>query len=447
MIEPSIMVGLLQMFFLIFGVMFIYTFTIQSINFWSLVKTIVFSICFALVGGIINDGLFLMVFGYMFFSEWVRQRTLKMDFGRLNILLLLISLQNLILSFSSAISKLILFNIMKSRSLVALSRAGTLFVIVEVGIVYTIALFLLEVSLKYIRKHPDVIIQVRQLKIDARIFVILFVLFFSIELLLMISDMEGVTAKIQMTLLFTFTLMVGLMGSQMGFIIRTYARQQALENEKLQNQQLNNYLKSIEQQYMALRRFKHDYRNLIISLTVKNEDQDIRSTDDYLTNLKKQAMPSVDLDDSQIVQVQNLGNEAVKGLIVQKFFDARKRGVKLNIEIMDKQFKVNQDLVTLVRIIGNLLDNAIDQAEKMVDKTVVIAFNEIGETAEISIENAIDNTFDVNKIFKPGYSSKGPNRGLGLDNVKDLIAKQNNLFLDIETPSNKVRMTLIMTKE
>jgi two-component system sensor histidine kinase AgrC len=40
------------------------------------------------------------------------------------------------------------------------------------------------------------------------------------------------------------------------------------------------------------------------------------------------------------------------------------------------------------------LDNAIEQAQKMTDKTVTVAFNKIDGTTEISINNAIDSNFE-----------------------------------------------------
>ena len=167
----------------------------------------------------------------------------------------------------------------------------------------------------------------------------------------------------------------------------------------------------------------------------------------YLKELAKESMPETDLDDAKIVQVQYLDNEALRGLVVQKFFDARRHEVALKLEVSEHKFKLQQDLVLVVRIIGNLLDNAIDQAAKMPDHLVTVAFNHVDDTYEISIENMIDSSFNLDKIFEIGYSTKGSNRGLGLTNVKTLVAKHENLFLDIETPVEKVRMTLIIRGE
>ncbi|CAI54862.1 Two-component system, sensor histidine kinase, (SppK fragment) (sakacine P production), degenerate [Latilactobacillus sakei subsp. sakei 23K] len=43
--------------------------------------------------------------------------------------------------------------------------------------------------------------------------------------------------------------------------IKTYAIRQETEDKIARNQQLQDYLVNIEQQYTELRRFKHDYQN------------------------------------------------------------------------------------------------------------------------------------------------------------------------------------------
>ncbi|KZU94846.1 GHKL domain-containing protein [Lactiplantibacillus plantarum] len=119
----------------------------------------------------------------------------------------------------------------------------------------------------------------------------------------------------------------------------------------------------------------------------------------------------------------------------------------MTIEIANTDFILSHGVTVAVRIIGNLLDNAIEQAQKMTDKIVTVAFNEIDNTAEIAISNPIDSDFNQHQIFETGYSTKGSNRGLGLTNVRDLVEQQKGFYMDIETKKNYVTMTLIVTED
>ncbi|WP_425331252.1 GHKL domain-containing protein [Lactiplantibacillus pentosus] len=95
-------------------------------------------------------------------------------------------------------------------------------------------------------------------------------------------------------------------------------------------------------------------------------------------------------------------------------------------------------------MIGNLLDNAIEQAQKMTDKTVTVAFNKIDGTTEISINNAIDSNFERSKLFQTGYSTKGINRGIGFANVRELVNQHHDFYLNIDSERGYVTMTLII---
>ena len=41
-------------------------------------------------------------------------------------------------------------------------------------------------------------------------------------------------------------------------------------------------------------------------------------------------------------------------------------------------------------------------------------------------------TFDIRKIYEEGYSTKGENRGLGLNNVRKILANYGTMFLETE---------------
>ena len=51
-------------------------------------------------------------------------------------------------------------------------------------------------------------------------------------------------------------------------------------------------------------------------------------------------------------------------------------------------------------------------------------------------------TFDIRKIYEEGYSTKGENRGLGLNNVRKILANYGTMFLETELQGNRFLQVL-----
>ena len=357
---------------------------------------------------------------------------------------MLISSQIVILALASYLSRGFLYIYLDADKISGLSEYGDLFIGIEIIVMYIIGFLVFNLVYKMVRRYTGSFDISDDERINRHLFIILLAFFGSIEMLLFISNFQGVTATIQLTLLLTFVLMLGLISWQTLETIRVYTWQKKIAAEKLQNKQLNDYLKSVEHQYLELRKFKHDYKNLIASLNTQDNISEIK---DYLTDYTQSGEFRASLNDGSIASVQHLKNEILRGLVVQKFFYAKQCGVKLTIEIANTDFILSHGVTVAVRIIGNLLDNAIEQAQKMTDKIVTVAFNEIDNTAEIAISNPIDSDFNQHQIFETGYSTKGSNRGLGLTNVRDLVDQQKGFYMDIETKKDYVTMTLIVTED
>ncbi len=90
---------------------------------------------------------------------------------------------------------------------------------------------------------------------------------------------------------------------------------------------------------------------------------------------------------------------------------------------------LNMKIYEFARILGILLDNAIEASEECNEKIINITFrNDIRNNRQIiSIENTYPNKeIDTEKIFEKGVSEKENHTGLGLWEVRKIIKKNNN---------------------
>ena len=108
----------------------------------------------------------------------------------------------------------------------------------------------------------------------------------------------------------------------------------------------------------------------------------------------------------------------------------------MNFEIFLDLKTLNIKTYDLTRILGILLDNAIEASSKCEEKIINITIrkdNKVNRQLFI-IENTYANK-DVNtdRIFEKGYTSKieddGQSHGLGLWEVRKILKKNNNLNL------------------
>lgn len=316
-------------------------------------------------------------------------------------------------------------------------------------LIYIIMLIIMNATMFFVlkRRISIVIARINELNLGKPIFGMSLILFIAVEGIILLSFYKKITATIQVPLIIAFFIMMIMMLWQMYFFISSYTKKQAADYQAQQNAQLNDYLKSVERQYLELRKFKHDYKNLMLSLQDSLTNGNSPEQTAYFKELIAQSAVETSLDSGKIVKVQHLGNETLRGLIVQKFLDAQSQGINLTVELNTENFVIHHELVDIIRIVGNLLDNAIEATQATADKQVICAFNTLNGTKEISVRNPTNQKIDANKVFELGVSTKGAQRGFGLSNIHQLVAQHRNFFLDMNSQDNQVVMTLTVVEE
>lgn len=447
MVEFGIGEYLVENFALIFIVLSTNTYLRHDFGLKVVALNFGISIFCAILSMILEDAAYLPLVLGAIIIEIVRQRKLKINPKYVNMMLISVIIQIILISISGYISTTILMWANHFHSIKALSHVGGILVFqdITIDLFFTILLFIWFYRHRVWWRHS--MNQIEDLGLSTRIFWMLVMIYGSIQTILIISDIQDITATIQAASIVIFMLIIILMSWQMQFFIKTYAAQQNIKDEGIRNQQLHDYLASIEQQYTELRQFKHDYQNIMLSMTelVKHDDQ--TELQEYLNELKNKKHLNESLSKVSISELDHLKNETLCGLIIQKFFEARKQKVELDLEIEQDDLLIEKQLVDIVRIMGVLLDNAIEKAEEMPDHKVSCALIKTDDTVEISVENSVTLPFNLQKIFERGYSSKGSNRGLGLANAKELVNQNTNFYLDTQLIQQKLRITLIITGE
>jgi len=127
---------------------------------------------------------------------------------------------------------------------------------------------------------------------------------------------------------------------------------------------------------------------------------------------------------------------------------AQQKGIEINFECINPVEKLMSDEISIIRILGILLDNAIEASMTASSKRLNLLIISNLEQQEIVIENTFSDPLpDLKQMNKLGFSTKGNDRGYGLANVKEILDQHPELCTANYTAAEMFGTSLMITKE
>ncbi len=201
-------------------------------------------------------------------------------------------------------------------------------------------------------------------------------------------------------------------------------------------EKLKEYTNTIEQLVEEIRNFKHDYRNILYSLEDYIEDGNMAELKKYYEEEILLESKKILGNDKNLYLLKNIKITPLKSLLSCKLINAKYNGIKVDIEVLDEINAINISNIDICRIMGILLDNAIEASVECEDKHMSFIAIKDEDKVIFIIKNTFKkqkNTIPINDIYKKGISSKGENRGLGLSNLMDIINEKYSKNISIYT--------------
>ena len=206
--------------------------------------------------------------------------------------------------------------------------------------------------------------------------------------------------------------------------IQTEAKQKALRD-------LQDYTSNLEVMYNGLRSFKHDYINILLSISGYIENGDVDKLKNYFDNKIFPTKNLIDQGDYKLNQLGNIRVLEIKSLLCAKMIYAHESGIDVTIDIPDRVESFLIDTVDLARILGIFLDNAIEAAleTELPQMGLNIIQNEAGVSIIISNRFRDDGT-SLHMLKQKGFSTKTGHQGIGLSNAHKIISSYDNVLLE-----------------
>ena len=277
------------------------------------------------------------------------------------------------------------------------------------------------------------------------------VAFFGLHILLFISDIVSTThhlnsfGSILSTIVFICLLLIF-------FAMNSHKVQMekeiALKQKKFEQKHLQNYTDEIVGLYNEIRGFRHDYAGMLVSMQMAIDSGNLQEIDRVYNEVLVKANHKLRSDKYTYFDLNNIEDSALRSLVAQSIVYARNNGVEFTLEVKDTITKLPIELLDLVRIMSVLLNNAVEGSADSYKKQMEVAVIKMETETVIVIQNSCKMTLTPSgDLFSLAFSTKGRNRGVGLNNVKELLDKYNNIILETEMEGSTFRQIIRFKRE
>ena len=179
-----------------------------------------------------------------------------------------------------------------------------------------------------------------------------------------------------------------------------------------------------------VRSFKHDFDNMVNSIGGYVVNEDVEGLKRYYSQLLEECNKTNNL---YALSPEVINHPAVYHLLATKYYEADQQKVQINLHVfldlneIEKRMKIYE----FTRILGILLDNAIEAAKECEKKIINVTFRkDSNNMIAVIIQNTYANKdVDTEEIYQKGISSKEKHSGLGLWKVREILMHNNNLDL------------------
>lgn len=277
-----------------------------------------------------------------------------------------------------------------------------------------------------------------QVHIPALYWVILFLIPFSaLYFLLLIIRVEaltlpqvGVTSVLILFFVFsTFYLYDSVVSELSSRMEKELLRQES----KFYNYQLTQMQNSSD----SIKKLHHDMKNHLLSLQTFVENDQKEELLAYLEKI------SLSMNPNKVKSVANTGNIVIDSIVNYKIQEAAEQGVEVTtaLKIPDT---LNIAPFDLVIILGNLLDNAIQETSKLEkDARITLKLNYNKSRLMIKITNPFTGDIKVNNNQILSKKNNPELHGFGLRNVRSSVEKYSGI-MDIDYSNGIFDVTIML---
>ena len=212
------------------------------------------------------------------------------------------------------------------------------------------------------------------------------------------------------------------------YCIRQIQAEEHLKANKTKTMMTKNYIDGLECMIDESRSIRHDYKNILATMSGYLQEDDYTGLKKYFENNIRDFYVSADKSGKIWSALADVQPMELKGFLYEKALRASSMQVDFQVVIEQGAVIKYPDMGNLIRVFGNLLDNAIEAAADSEDKYIILHILKKESSVFFIIYNTFREKPDLEKIFEKGYTTKGDEHGNGLYFVKEYLEKRDDIY-------------------
>lgn len=191
---------------------------------------------------------------------------------------------------------------------------------------------------------------------------------------------------------------------------------------QLLEQQNENAKKNIENADAFIKQMKavrHDIKNLLIAISGYLDKERIDDAKEYINSLTENYLPNIQ-------EYINTGNGAFDAIVNSKIALCNQKNIFMLVSVMEKSL-MDMNAVDIGVLFGNLLDNAIEAADKTKSRRITVEVQIDGEYLSIIVKNSIEKSVLENNSNLETSKKNKTSHGIGIRSVKSIVKKYDGM--------------------
>jgi len=205
------------------------------------------------------------------------------------------------------------------------------------------------------------------------------------------------------------------------FYARSLNERMALRQKEAEQEILRQYTTQIEEQQGIVSKMQHDIGNILSSMEGYLGNDDLQGLKEYFYTKVKAATADITDNNLALARLANIKLPEIKAILAAKLSLAQSEGVDTNVEASDIVDHIAVDSIALVRMLGIIMDNAIEELVTIGTGQLMVACYVVGGGVTFIVQNTCRH--DIKKLHEleqVGFSTKGAGRGRGLSNLAEI---------------------------
>lgn len=193
---------------------------------------------------------------------------------------------------------------------------------------------------------------------------------------------------------------------------------------------LASYYQGLTESLSAMDAMRHDIKNIFFTMgnfVDRSEDQEMKAF--FWEKIYPYSLDTIKQSEllSTLFQIPNESLRAFLHLKCSQM-QTQRISVQLEVHLVPEQYQVGMDVIDMTRILGILLDNAMEESQQVKEGFVEIKITAGEAGCSYMIRNPVNEQVKANGI-QPGITTKGHGRGQGLLIVRQLLDQYDYVTL------------------